>query len=81
MKVTYKIETKLDKEKWSRPHDSEWEYEWSLFNDDLITDDYSEAVTSLKELRVKYEKSENLFDMARVFRLVKVIEEEEVLDV
>ena len=76
MKVTYKIKTKVDKEKWSHPLLKEWEYEWHLFNDDLITDDYSEAVTSLKELRVRYEKY-----MARVFRLVKVIEEEEVLDV
>lgn len=79
MKVFYKIECKVDKEKWSRPSIAEWEYEWNLFNDDY-SDDYSEAVTSLKELRVRYEKSEILYYRAHVFRLVKVIEEE-VLDV
>lgn len=79
MKVTYKIESKVDKEKWSHPSIAEWEYEWNLFNDDLITDDYSEAVTSLKELRGRYEKSENSFYRAFVFRLVKVTDD--VLDV
>ena len=87
MKVFYKIEYKLDKEKWSHPYIKEDEYEWHLYEDEItgyaedeITS-YDEAVSSLTQKRDWCEKSENFYVRAHVFRLVKVIQEEEVLDV
>ena len=79
MKVFYKIEAKVDKEKWSHPCLKEDEYKWHLYEDE--TTSYDEAVSSLTQRRDWSEKSENFYVRAHVFRLVKVIQEEEVLDV
>lgn len=79
MKVFYKIECKVDKEKCSHPSIKEDEYEWHLYEDE--TTSYDEAVSSLTQRRDWSEKSENFYVRAHVFRLVKVIQEEEVLDV
>ena len=87
MKVFYKIEAKVDKEKWSHPCLKEDEYEWHLYEDEITgyvedeTTSYDEAVSSLTQRRDWSEKTENFYDRSHVFRLVKVIQEEEVLDV
>jgi hypothetical protein len=78
MKVFYKIECKVDKEKCSHPSIKEDENEWHFYGDEITS--YDEAVSSLTKRRDWHEKSDDFYFRGFVFRLVKVIEEE-VLDV